>query len=85
MGSYSQSRLISAELRPTTARWHMDYHMAAAMMVKGMTAQYLIRSCFDIKSGDVILIQAVAGGVGLISMSVGKAFRRNSYWDSWFK
>jgi NADPH2:quinone reductase len=65
MGSYSQSRLISAEFVLPLPD-DIDHHTAAAMMVKGMTAQYLICSCFDITSGDVILIQAVAGGVGLI-------------------
>ena len=65
MGSYSQSRLMPAEFVLALPD-DIDYQTAAAMMVKGMAAQYLIRSCFDVKSDDTILIQAVAGGVGLI-------------------
>ena len=39
---------------------------AAAMMLQGMTVQYLIRRTYKVKSGDTILIHAAAGGVGLI-------------------
>ena len=39
---------------------------AAAMMLKGMTAQYLIRRTYKVKKGDTILMHAAAGGVGLI-------------------
>jgi len=40
--------------------------IAAAMMLKGMTVQYLIRQIFKVKKGDTILVHAAAGGVGLI-------------------
>ena len=36
------------------------------MMLQGMTARYLLRGCYDVKTGDTILIHAAAGGVGLI-------------------
>src|SRR6185312_2696455 len=39
----------------------------AAMMLKGLTTQYLIRQIFKVKKGDVILFHAAAGGVGLIA------------------
>ncbi|TIX72750.1 MAG: quinone oxidoreductase, partial [Mesorhizobium sp.] len=39
---------------------------AAAMMLKGMTAEYLLRRTFKVKAGDTILFHAAAGGVGLI-------------------
>jgi len=39
---------------------------AAAMMLKGLTVQYLIRQTYRVKSGDTILLHAAAGGVGLI-------------------
>src|SRR5687767_953473 len=39
---------------------------AAAMMLKGMTARYLLRETFKVQQGDAVLIQAAAGGVGLI-------------------
>jgi NADPH2:quinone reductase len=40
---------------------------AAAMMLKGMTAQYLLRRTCPVKAGDTVLIHAAAGGVGLIA------------------
>jgi len=40
--------------------------IAAAMMLQGMTVQYLIRKVYPVKAGDTILIHAAAGGVGLI-------------------
>ena len=39
---------------------------AAAMMLKGMTAWYLLRRTYKVKKGDTILVHAAAGGVGLI-------------------
>ena len=39
---------------------------AAAMMIRGMTARYLLRATYRVKSGDTILVHAAAGGVGLI-------------------
>ena len=65
MGSYAQSRLMPAKFVLPLPDG-IEFQTAAAMMVKGMTAQYLIRSCYPVSSGDTILIQAVAGGVGLI-------------------
>jgi NADPH:quinone reductase len=65
MGSYCQSRLMPAK-NILALPDGIEYQTAAAMMVKGMTAQYLIRQCYDVKAGDTILVQAVAGGVGLI-------------------
>ena len=44
----------------------IDFKTAAAMMLQGMTAQYLIRRTYPVKSGDTIVVHAAAGGVGLI-------------------
>jgi NADPH2:quinone reductase len=44
----------------------IDDKTAAAMMLKGLTAQYLIRQTYRVKAGDTILLHAAAGGVGLI-------------------
>jgi NADPH2:quinone reductase len=44
----------------------IDDEAAAATLLKGLTAQYLVRSAYTIKQGETILIQAAAGGVGLI-------------------
>ena len=45
---------------------------AAAMMLKGMTAWYLVRRTYKVKKGDTILVHAAAGGVGLILCQWGK-------------
>jgi len=44
----------------------IDDRTAAAMMLKGLTVQYLIRQTYRVKAGDTILLHAAAGGVGLI-------------------
>jgi NADPH:quinone reductase len=44
----------------------VDNETAAAMLLKGMTAQYLLRQVYAVKKGDTILVHAAAGGVGLI-------------------
>src|ERR1700722_4765401 len=64
-GSYSEARLIKTEglLKLPKA---IDDRTAAASTLQGMTARYLIRDVFKVKSGDTILIHAAAGGVGLI-------------------
>jgi NADPH:quinone reductase-like Zn-dependent oxidoreductase len=46
---------------------------AAVMMLKGMTARYLIRQTYKVKEGDTILFHAAAGGVGLIACQWVKA------------
>ncbi|MEO0963218.1 MAG: quinone oxidoreductase, partial [Pseudomonadota bacterium] len=45
---------------------------AAAMMLKGMTAHYLLRRTYEVKAGDTILFHAAAGGVGLIACQWAK-------------
>ena len=44
----------------------IDFQTGAAMMLQGMTAQYLLRRTYRVKSGETILVHAAAGGVGLI-------------------
>jgi NADPH:quinone reductase len=44
----------------------IDFKTAAAMMLQGMTAQYLVRRTYTVKAGDTIVVHAAAGGVGLI-------------------
>ena len=51
----------------------MSYDVGAAMMLKGLTAQYLLRQTYRVKKGDTILVHAAAGGVGLILCQWGKA------------
>lgn len=51
----------------------IDDSTAAAMMLKGMTAQYLLRQVYRVRAGDTILVHAAAGGVGLIMGQWAKA------------
>ena len=64
-GAYSQARVMPAAplVRVPDA---ISDDQAAAMMLQGMTAQYLLRRTYPVKAGDTILIHAAAGGVGLI-------------------
>jgi NADPH:quinone reductase len=65
-GSYSEVRLIPADRLVKIPDGITDTQ-AAAMMLKGLTAQYLIRSTFPVKAGQTVLFHAAAGGVGLIA------------------
>jgi NADPH2:quinone reductase len=65
LGAYSEARLIPAD-RLLKVPDGIDDKTAAAMMLKGLTAQYLIRQTYRVKAGDTILLHAAAGGVGLI-------------------
>jgi NADPH2:quinone reductase len=70
-GAYAEVRLIP---------WHRLVRVpdgiadttAAAMMLQGMTAQYLLRRTYRVQAGDTILIHAAAGGVGLIACQWAK-------------
>jgi len=71
LGAYSQSRLMPAD-RAVRLPEGIDDRVAAAMMLKGMTVQYLLRSTVALKAGDTILFHAAAGGVGLIACQWAK-------------
>jgi NADPH2:quinone reductase len=64
-GAYAEVRRIPAD-RLVQLPDAISFQQGAAMMLQGMTARYLLRGCYDVKAGDTILIQAAAGGVGLI-------------------
>ncbi len=64
-GAYAEARLIPAH-RLVKVPDAIPLQQAAAMMLQGMTARYLLRDCYEAKAGDTILIHAAAGGVGLI-------------------
>ena len=64
-GAYAEIRLIPAH-RLVKLPDAISTKQGAAMMLQGMTARYLLRGCYKVKSGDRILIHAAAGGVGLI-------------------
>lgn len=64
-GAYAQVRCIPAH-RLVKLPDDIDFEQAAAMMLQGMTARYLLHGCYRVKAGDTILIHAAAGGVGSI-------------------
>lgn len=64
-GAYTEARNVPAE-RLVRLPEGVDDRQAAAMMLQGMTAQYLLRRTCPVQRGDTILIHAAAGGVGLI-------------------
>jgi NADPH2:quinone reductase len=65
LGSYAEARLYPADRLLHLPNW-IDDRTAAAMMLQGMTAQYLLRRTYRVQPGDIILVHAAAGGVGLI-------------------
>jgi NADPH2:quinone reductase len=65
-GSYAEERIIAAD-RLVKIPDSNDFTTAAAMTLKGLTVQFLLRQTFPVKKGDTILFHAAAGGVGLIA------------------
>lgn len=65
-GAYAESRVVPAH-RLVLLPDGIDFERAAAMMLQGMTARYLLHGCFPVKAGDTVLIHAAAGGVGLVA------------------
>ncbi len=65
LGAYAEARLIPAD-RLIKLPNGIDDKTAAAMMLKGLTVQYLIRQTYRVKNGDTILLHAAAGGIGTI-------------------
>jgi NADPH2:quinone reductase len=65
IGAYAEARLMPAD-RLVKLPAGISDQQAAAMMLKGMTAQYLIRRTYKVQKGETVLVHAAAGGVGLI-------------------
>ena len=65
LGAYATVRAISAD-RVVKLPDGIGFETAAAMMLQGMTAHYLLHRTFPVQSGQTILVHAAAGGVGLI-------------------
>ena len=65
LGAYAERRLVPAKVLVRLPDG-IDDEQGAAMMLKGCTAQYLLRRTYRVEAGDSILIHAAAGGVGLI-------------------
>ena len=71
LGSYSEERIWSTD-RLVKLPDSIEDQTAAAMMLQGMTAYYLINRTYQVKAGDTILFYAAAGGVGLIACQWAK-------------
>ena len=71
MGAYAEARLMPAD-RLVVLPEEIDERQAAAMMLQGMTAEYLLRRTYPVKAGDVILFHAARGGVGAIACQWAK-------------
>lgn len=65
LGAYAETRLMPAN-RVVKVPEGISDGQAAAMMLQGLTVQYLVRRTYPIKAGDTILVHAAAGGVGLM-------------------
>jgi NADPH2:quinone reductase len=71
-GAYSEVRLVPAD-RLVKIPDGISDQQAAAMMLKGLTTQYLIRRTYKVQPGQTVLLHAAAGGVGLIASQWLKA------------
>ena len=71
-GAYAQERVLRAD-QVIKLPDSISDEAAASIMLQGLTAQYLLRRTYRVKAGDTILIQAAAGGVGLLVCQWAKA------------
>ncbi len=78
LGCYAAERLVAAD-RAVKLPANISYEQAAAMMLKGMTAEYLVRRTFKVEKGMNVLMHAAAGGVGLILCQWASASRRQCH------
>lgn len=65
LGGYAEERLLPAD-RAVKLPDNISYEQAAGMMLKGMTAQYLVNRTYKVTKGSTVLMHAAAGGVGQI-------------------
>jgi NADPH:quinone reductase len=72
IGAYCDERNVAAD-RLCKLPDSISFEQAAAMMLKGMTVQYLINRTYPVKAGDTALLHAASGGVGLIACQWLKA------------
>lgn len=72
VGAYAQARTLPAD-RLVKLPTAIGFSLAAAMMLQGITAQFLLRRTYRVQPGDTLLVHAAAGGVGLILCQWAKA------------
>ena len=65
LGAYRTRRVVPAD-RLVKLPEAISFETAASVMLKGLTAQFLLTSCFPVKAGQTVLVHAAAGGVGLL-------------------
>src|SRR5574340_1648148 len=71
LGSYAEYQAVPAD-RLVRIPANLDDRQAAAAMLQGMTAHYLVKSTYPVKRGDVVLVHAAAGGVGLLLVQMAR-------------
>jgi NADPH2:quinone reductase len=71
-GSCAEQVVIKADVAVPISD-ALDDETAAAVLLQGVTAQYLVASTYPIKEGDTVLVHAAAGGVGLLLVQLAKA------------
>lgn len=72
LGAYAEERIVPATTAVALPE-AISYEAAASMMLKGLTAEYLLHRTYKVKPGDTILVHAAAGATGLILCQWGKA------------
>jgi NADPH:quinone reductase len=72
MGAYAEASVVPAD-RAVKVPEGVELEVAAAVLLKGMTAEFLVRRCFPVTAGQTVLVHAAAGGVGQILVQWAKA------------
>ncbi len=72
LGAYAEERIVPAASVVALPEG-ISYEAAASMLLKGLTAEYLLHRTYKVKPGDTILVHAAAGATGLILCQWGKA------------
>lgn len=72
LGAYAELRNVPAA-RVVKLPDAISYEEAAAIMLKGLTTQYLLRQCYRVQEGETVLFHAAAGGVGLLACQWARA------------
>ena len=75
-GAYAESRIMPSSILLRLPDG-IDFETGAAMMLQGLTVQYLLNRTYKVQPGDTILFHAAAGGVGLIACQWAKALGVN--------
>ncbi|HEU4742723.1 MAG TPA: quinone oxidoreductase [Meiothermus sp.] len=70
-GAYAEYAAVPAE-KLVKIPSHLDPRIAAALMLQGMTAHYLVKSTYPLKAGETCVVHAGAGGVGLLLIQMAK-------------